>query len=206
MPNSIDFDLYLISDRTQVAANHTLYSTIEAALQGGVRAIQLREKDLSVDELRPLAEQLRQLTRQHNAKLLINRHLDLALEVDADGVHLGGDAPPADVARQQLGPTALIGVSTHSLTEIAQAAQQGADFVTFGPVYATPSKLPYGPPQGLAALTTACHNASLPVFALGGINNDRKQEVLNAGATGIALISAICASPNPAEAARKFLA
>lgn len=204
MPNPIDFNLYLITDRTQVATNHTLLSVIDSALQGGVRAIQLREKDLTAAELLPLAQELRNLTREYAAQLLINDRIDIALAVQADGVHLGEHSLPTDVVRQLAGPKMLIGVSTHSIADISRATEQGADFVTFGPVYATPSKTTFGPPQGLKALTDACQGSSLPVFALGGITLPRVAVVRQAGASGVALISAICASPDPRTAAEAF--
>jgi thiamine-phosphate pyrophosphorylase len=204
MPNPIDFNLYLITDRTQVATNHTLLSAVDSALQGGVKAIQLREKDLSAAALLPLALELRDLTRQYNARLLINDHIDVALAVQAEGVHLGEHSQPTDVVRQLIGPKLLIGVSTHNSADISRAAEQGADFVTFGPVYATPSKAAFGPPQGLKALAEACRGSSLPVFALGGITPPRTAEVRQAGASGVALISAICANPDPRTAAEAF--
>lgn len=204
MPNPINFDLYLITDRTQVATNHTLLSAIDSALQGGVKAIQLREKDLTAAELLPLAQELRNLTREYAAQLLINDRIDIALAVQADGVHLGEHSLPTDVVRQLVGPKLLIGVSTHNKADISRATEQGADFVTFGPVYATPSKAAFGPPQGFKALTEACRGSSLPVFALGGITPPRVAEVRQAGASGVALISAICASPDPRTAAEAF--
>ncbi len=204
MSNPIDFNLYLITDRTQVAAGHTLLSAIDSALQGGVKAIQLREKDLSAAELLPLARELRELTRKYDARLLINDRIDLALAVQADGVHLGEHSLPTDVVRKLVGPKRLIGVSTHSNADISRAIKLGADFVTFGPVYETPSKAVFGPPQGLQALTEACRDSSLPVFALGGITPTRVAEVRHAGASGVALISAILASPAPRSAAEAF--
>ncbi len=206
MLRSVDFTLYLITDRHQVAPGHTLLSAVEAALEGGVKAVQLREKDLAPDELRPLARDLRELTNHYRAKLLINHHFDLAGEINADGVHLGGQSQPTDHVRQIMGPDKLIGVSTHGLNEILLAARQGANFVTFGPVYATPSKASYGSPQGLNALAEACEISPLPVFALGGIKPEHSAEVLAAGASGIALISAIMASPSPETAAKAFKA
>lgn len=204
MSNPIDFNLYLITDRNQVASGHTLMSAIESALQGGVKAVQLREKDLSATELLPLAQELRALTRRYSALLLLNDHIDLALAVHADGVHLGGHSLATDIVREQAGPNLLIGVSTHSNTDILLAARQGADFVTFGPVYATPSKAAFGPPQGLEALSEACRISSLPVFALGGITPSRAAAVRQAGACGVALISAIIASADPRRAAERF--
>jgi thiamine-phosphate pyrophosphorylase len=205
MSNPIDFSLYLITDRTRVAAGHTLISAVEAALQGGVKTVQLREKDLPAAELLPLARQLRDLTRRYEARLLINDRIDLALAVQADGVHLGGHSLPADVARRLVGPDLLIGVSTHSCTDISRAAGLGADFVTFGPVYATPSKAAFDQPQGLQALAEACRGSALPVFALGGITPARAIEVMRVGAAGIALIAAILASPDPRSASAAFI-
>ncbi|MDT8442042.1 MAG: thiamine phosphate synthase [Desulfuromonadales bacterium] len=206
MPKSIDFSLYLITDRHQVAAGQSLVSAVDAALRGGVRAMQLREKDLPARELLPLAEELRVLTRRHHARLLINDRIDVALAVEADGVHLGEHSLPVATARKLLGPQRTIGVSTHSLADIAAATEGGADFVTFGPVFATPSKAAYGAPVGLAALRQACRQTALPVFALGGIKSGHRQVIAGTGAAGIALISAIIAAADPTTAARSFLA
>jgi len=204
MPAPIDFTLYLITDRHQVPPGRTLAGTIEAALRGGVRAVQLREKDLSAGELLPLAKELRAITRRYQAKLLVNDRIDVALAVDADGVHLGGHSLPASVARRLLGPERLIGVSTHHLDEIEVAARAGADFVTFGPVFATPSKAVYGPPVGLAALCAACTAGPLPVFALGGIHAGHLSQLQTSGIQGLAVISAIIAALNPEDAARSL--
>lgn len=204
MADSVDFSLYLITDRRQVPGGD-LFSAVRAALRGGVRAVQLREKDLSAGELLPLARDLRSLTREFGAKLLINDRIDLALAAEADGVHLGGHSLPVAEARALLGPTKLIGVSTHHLEEIAFAARDGADFVTFGPVWFTPSKAPYGAPVGLDALRQACAYAPLPVFALGGVNAANIPELLAAGCFRAACIGAILASPSPENAVRDLL-
>ncbi len=202
----LDFSLYLITDRHQLPAGRTLFETVEQALKGGVRAVQLREKDLSARELLELALPLRELTRRYQARLLVNDRIDVALAAEADGVHLGRQSLPVAAARRLLGAGRLLGVSTHAPEEIAAAREAGADFVTFGPVYFTPSKAGFGPPQGLERLREACRQASLPVFALGGIGADQAAEVLAEGAAGIAVISAILTAPSPAEAARRFLA
>jgi len=204
MSNPVDFDIYLITDRTRVAPGYTLLTALEAAMSGGVKAVQLRERDLPAAELLPLARKLRDLTRRYDARLLINDRIDLALAVQADGVHLGGHSMPADVVRRLTGPDILIGVSTHSVSDVQRATESGADFVTFGPVYATPSKTAFGPPQGLQALAEACLATSLPVFALGGITPQRRSETLQTGVAGVALISAILADPDPRQAAKAF--
>jgi thiamine-phosphate pyrophosphorylase len=204
MTKPIDFSLYLITDRQLVADGYTLLTAVKAALDAGVKAVQLREKDLCAAELLSLADELRNLTLQYDALLLINDRIDVALAADADGVHLGGHSLPIDQARKLLGSDRLIGVSTHSPEEVYQATIQGADFVTFGPVYETPSKAAYGSPQGLQSLTDVCHQSAIPVFALGGITSQRQQDVMQAGAHGVALISAILAASDPAAATYDF--
>lgn len=203
---SVDFNLYLITDRKQLPPGRSLVETVAAALEGGVRAVQLREKDLSAAELYPLARELRELTARYGARLLINDRLDVALAVEADGVHLGGHSLPVAAARKILGPEKLIGVSTHRPEEVPAVQRDGADFVTFGPVYFTPSKAAYGEPVGLGRLTEACTAAPLPVFALGGVILERLPELRTAGCHRVALISAILAAAGPAAAAAAILA
>lgn len=200
----IDFSLYLITDRHQYAAGFTLCSAVEAALRGGVRAVQLREKDLTPKELLLLARQLRTLTARYGAKLLVNDRVDIALAADADGVHLTEQSMDVTTARGLLGTTKLIGVSTHSLPRALRAAQDGADFITFSPVFHTPSKAAYGQPQGIERLREVCTAVTIPVFALGGISARKQTEVQQAGAAGIALISAIFAAADPAAATKGF--
>lgn len=195
--------LYLITDRQQ-AENGLLYS-VEQALKAGVKLVQLREKDLSLEQQKKLGWQLNLLCRRYGANLLINSNIDLAAELEAAGVHLGAGGASVKNARRQLGPRAFIGYSAHSLTEIVQAYEQGADFVTFSPVYFTPSKRQYGPPQGLEALSAVCHNSPLPVYALGGINSGNIAEVIKANAYGVALISAVFSAADPFRASQTLL-
>ena len=125
----------------------------------------------------------------------------MALAVEADGVHLRTDSLPTRVVRRVLGPRKLIGVSAHSLADVRRAADEGADFVTFGPVFETPSKTRYGPPLGLDALAEACRWSPIPVYALGGIGRDRIASALAAGARGVAMISAIMSQRDVRSAA-----
>ena len=192
----VDFVLYLITDRMQTAGR-SLPAVVAEALHGGLRAVQLREKDLSAGQLFELAVELRQLTREYGAKLLINDRIDVALAVAADGVHLGKAGLPVPEARRILGSERLIGYSAHNLDEARQAEHDGADFVTFGPVFATPSKAPYGEPLGLGPLAEVSRILTIPVFALGGVKISSVHEVMSSGARGVALISAIIADPNP---------
>jgi len=202
---SLDFDLYVVTDR-QLAGGRPLRLVVEAALRGGVRALQLREKDLSPRELYPLALEMRQLTQTYGARLLINDRVDVALAVDADGVHLTTTSLPASIARQVLGPGRLIGVSTHTLAEAQAAEENGADFVVFGPVFFTPSKAPYGEPVGLDALRAVRATVRLPILAIGGIKKVNLDQVLAAGADGIAVISAIISADDPTAASEDLLA
>ena len=201
----VDFRVYLITDRRQ-APGGDIVGAVADALDGGIRAVQLREKDLPGGELFRLAGRMRDLTARHGARLLVNDRVDVALAVGADGVHLGGGSIPASVARGLLGKEALIGCSTHGARELREAVAQGADFVTFGPVYPTPSKAAYGPPVGLSALAAACREAAVPVFALGGVKAENAGEVIGAGAFGIALISGIVAAADPRGAAAELVA
>lgn len=201
---SLDFSLYLITDRHQ-ARGGDLPAVVEEALAGGVRCVQLREKDLPPSELLALARHLREMTARHGALLLINDRIDVALAVGADGVHLGETALPADIARQLLGPERLIGVSCHDRQGALAAAEKGADFITFGPVYHTPSKAAYGKPVGIGRLADVARSLPIPVFALGGVKGEQIPELLAAGAAGIALISAVIAAEEPQEQTRLLI-
>jgi len=199
----LDFPLYFVTDRKQTGGR-SLVDVVHAALDGGVRAVQLREKDLEGGELYRLASELRTLTERYKVQLLINDRIDVAVAVEADGVQLGQNSFPVTTARQLLGSAKLIGVSTHTSAEIAAAA--GADFIVFGPVYFTPSKAAYGEPQGLERLRQAVTQSSVPVIAIGGIKKEHMAEVIATGAQGIGVITAISAASDPAHATRELLA
>jgi len=202
--NAVDFDLYLVTDRNQTGGRDLLW-VLEQALDGGVKAIQLREKDLSGRDLFSLAEKVCKLCQAYNAALFINDRIDVALAVDAAGVQLSQTSLPVVTTRALLGPQKIIGVSTHSLQEAREAEQNGADFVLFGPVYFTASKAAYGAPQGLAALKTIVDNISLPLYAIGGIKPENIESTKKLGVRGVALISAIVSAESPKEAAAKML-
>ncbi len=180
--------VYLVTDRRLV---DDIVRAVESALEGGVRLVQLREKDLSAKEILTLAKRLRAKTSESGAKLFINDRVDIALLSGADGVHLGQDSfSPVD-ARKILGEKMLIGVSAHSIKEAEAAEQEGADFITFGPVFHTPSKARYGEPVGAGLLKEACNRLKIPVYAIGGVKRENMKEAVAAGAGGVAVISAI---------------
>jgi thiamine-phosphate pyrophosphorylase len=199
-----DFDLYLVTDRKQTVGRDLLW-VLEQALEGGVKAIQLREKDLTGSALFDLAEKTRDLCSRYRAALFINERVDVALAVDADGVQLGKDSIPIEAARNLLGPLKLIGASVHARVEAQQAQRDGADFILFGPVYFTPSKAAYGAPQGLSSLKEVVENISVPVYAIGGIKPENIVEAAQTGIRGVALISAILGSHDPMEATATIL-
>ena len=181
--------VYLISDLKRVGKDRFLH-TIEEALQGGVRALQIREKDLSPKELLALALEVKALTQRYNAKLFINDRADIAVMAGVDGVHLTEASVQAGEIKNKF-PDLIVGVSTHSIEGARLAETQGADFITFSPIYETPSKTSYGPPQVLDPLRQVTQSVRLPVLALGGINLHRVPECLEHGALGVAVISDI---------------
>ena len=204
MNTRLGFSLYLVTDRSALPAT-SLQDVVESCLAAGLKAVQLREKDMAVRDLLGLAHTLRDSTRRHGAKLLINDRADVALAVGADGVQRAGTSLPVSALRAISPPGFLIGASVHAVDEARAAESAGADFLLFGPVYDTPSKRQYGPPQGLAALGQVSSAVSLPVFGVGGVTPGRVAEVMRTGAAGVAVIGAILAAERPADAVKAFL-
>lgn len=189
--------VHLVTDRRLVP---DLAARAQAALAGiapGRVAIQLREKDLGGRALLALARALVVVCRARGQLLLVNDRLDVALAAGADGVHLPSAGIPAAEARRLLGPAALVGVSCHSAADVTRARDGGASYATFGPIHDTPSKRPYGPPVGLAALRSASA-LGLPLVALGGMDAARTPEALAAGAAGVAVLRAWLVGEDPA--------
>ena len=200
---AVDFKLYLITDRKQTKM--PLPDVVRLALEGGVKAIQLREKDLPVRDLLQLARELRILTRDFGARLFINDRVDVALAVEADGVHLGQQSMPPEAAKKVAGGRLMIGVSVHTIEEAKVAETGGADFITFGPVFSTPSKAEFGSPVGLDGLKTVKKFVRIPILGLGGVKSGNIKQVLNYGADGISMISAIFSAEDIRKAAETVL-
>lgn len=198
----VDFRLYLVTDRHQTAGR-PLMSVLGRAVRAGVRAVQLRERDLPIRELRVLAMALQR--ELPDVRLFINDRVDLALALCAQGVHLRESSLPAGVVRGLLQPSQLLGLSVHSLDGVMAAEQQGADFVVLGPIYETPSKRVYGPPIGLSILEQAGRKVRVPIFAIGGITATRAREVRRAGAFGVAVLSSILSAMNIERATEDLL-
>lgn len=179
------FRLLAISERKSLPGGD-LTAWLRALAEAGVDGVQIREKDLDDRALLALTRAARGILPSGTA-LLVNGRLDVALAGGAEGVHLPVDGVPLAPLRERFGSTVLQGRSTHSLEEVERAVRDGADYVTFGPVYATPSKMAYGPPVGLESLARAAR-LGIPVYALGGVTLARFSDVAAAGAAGVAAI------------------
>jgi thiamine-phosphate pyrophosphorylase len=196
--------LTLVTDRSQTRGRD-LTAAVAECLAAGLPAVQVREKDLGAAELAALCRRLRDLTRDRGARLIVNDRVDVALAVAADGVQRTHASLPVDHIRNIAGKRLAIGASVHSLEDAVDAEVRGADGLVFGPVYDTPSKRRWGPPQGLDRLSKVAAAVRIPVIAIGGITPERVVAVRHAGAAGVAAIAAILDTDAPGEATRRFL-
>jgi thiamine-phosphate pyrophosphorylase len=199
-----DYRLYLITDHHQTGGR-PLTEVVRQALEGGVTSVQLREKEFSGAALYHLALELRSLTSLFGASLIINDRVDIAVASGADGVHVGINSMPVAAVRRTMGLGKIIGYSAHGIDEALQAQADGADFVTFGPVYPTPSKAAYGEPCGVKKLAETVSALNIPVIGLGGISSAAIAEIMSAGVAGVAVISAILSAADPCAAAANLL-
>lgn len=184
-----NFRYYLITSR-KACAPRPLREVVQEACEAGIKAVQLREKDPSGKALCDLAHQIREVTARFDVRLFINGRPDVAQVVAADGVHCPEEGFPPSAVRQYW-PQFSIGASVHSLEAAKKAEKEGTDFLLFGPVFFTPSKEEYGKPQGTDRLEKVCEGTSVPVFAVGGVTPAKVAECLQAGAYGVAGISAL---------------
>jgi len=191
MKGNIDFTLYLITDDGYLAGRDWIKS-LEDAIKGGVTVIQYRSKGSgkTAKEMYEELLKLRELTKKYNIPLIVNDRVDLALAVDADGVHIGQDDLPPSVVRKILGEDKIIGISTHSIEEVEKANNEPVDYIAFGSIFRTPTKeKPIV--VGVEQLKEAVRKAKKPLIAIGGIMPYNVHEVIKAGADGVAVISAI---------------
>jgi len=203
MKYKIDYSLYLVTDR-DVLKGRDLILSVEAAILGGVTLIQLREKDISSLEFYDIAVKVKELTDKYSIPLIINDRVDVAIAIDAAGVHLGQSDFPCDVARKIMGTNKIVGISTGTLAEAILAEKQGADYVGVGAVFPTGTKLD-AEVVSINVLKDIKQAIKIPVVAIGGINEKNYNLLKNTGIDGIAIISAILGKDNIKEAAEVFL-
>ena len=194
--------LCLITQRSY-AREWTLPALIEAAVNGGVNMVQLRERDLSRDDMLALAHQARRAI-QGRALLLVNQQIEVALACGADGVQLGEEAMSVESVRERVGDQLLIGRSVHSVESAQSAEERGADFLIVGTVFPTASK-PGVAPAGLGLLSRIAGAVTIPFLAIGGVNRGNVAQAMEHGSSGAAVISAILGAADPGQAARDII-
>ena len=204
MKNNIDYSLYLVTDR-DVLVDTDIYTDVEEAIKGGVTLVQIREKSIGTLEFYNLAVKIKSITDKYKIPLIINDRLDIAQAIDAAGVHLGQSDMPADIARCILGNNKIIGVSTTTLEEAQKAERQGADYVGVGAMFPTTTK------DDASAVSIEClkeikEGISIPVVAIGGINEKNVALLKPANIDGIAVVSAILTKKSVKIAAEKLVA
>ena len=200
----LDLRVYVITANVpQLGRTHE--DVAMAALAGGARVIQLRDKEIADEDFTAIAHRLQQLTRKCNARLIINDRVEVALAIGADGVHVGQHDLPLAEVKARARPGMVVGVSATNYAEAAQLAGSGADYLGVGPIFATPSKTDATPPIGLDELARICRGSTIPVVAIGGIAAANLPSIIAAGAAGAAVISAVSSVPDMTAATAALL-
>ncbi|MCX5846559.1 MAG: thiamine phosphate synthase [Deltaproteobacteria bacterium] len=195
--------VYLVTDRT-LCGNKSLEDVVLQALRGGVMCVQLREKDVSTRFFVEEARKIKALTAQFRAPLIINDRLDVALAVKVDGVHIGQEDMPYAEARNLMGPQAIIGLSVETWDDVVQAEELDVDYLGVSPIFETPTKTDTKGSWGLEGLARIKAYSRHPLVAIGGLNASNAADAVMAGADGIAVVSAICAAPDPLHASQEL--
>lgn len=199
---TFDSTLYLVTDSTGLTAEDFL-SRVEGALRGGVTLLQIREKERSTREYLQLARQVHNLTKRYNVPLLVDDRVDIALAMDAEGVHVGQSDLPVDLARKLLGPDKIVGATAKTVPQALEAWEQGADYLGVGAIYPTTTKVVTirTSPETLADI---CRAVPIPVNAIGGLTARNLDILKNIPVAGICVVSAIMKAPDPEDAARQL--
>ena len=198
-----DWRLYLVTDRG-LARGRPIAWVVEAAVRGGVTAVQLREKNCGKGDFVQLARELKKLLAPHQVPLIVNDRVDIALEIGADGVHIGQQDMEPERARRLLGPDAIIGLSIETIEQARATASLDVDYLGVGPVFATATKTDAAPPLGAAALAQVREISRHAIVAIGGIGLENAGQAIDCGADGVAIVSAICAADDPERTAREL--
>jgi thiamine-phosphate pyrophosphorylase len=198
-------NLYLVTNSDKFESDDEFLDAIASALEGGVNILQLREKAMPANKILELGKKIKQLCLQYDVTFIVNDRVDMAIALEADGVHLGQDDLDVKSARDILGANSIIGVSTHAPEQALKAVADGADYIGVGPVFATPTK-EGRTPVGLEYVKWASENIEIPAFAIGGIDEENCEQVFSAGLKKIAVVRAIINAKSPQKAAERFLA
>ena len=200
--NKIDLSLYLVTDNSD--NEEKFLNTIEEAIQGGVTLVQIREKTADTLDFYNLALKVKEITTKYNIPLIINDRVDVALAIDADGVHVGQSDMPCEVTRKLIGPDKILGVSAATIDEAKKAESDGADYIGTGAVFPTSTK-DDAPSVTKQELKEIVESINIPVVAIGGINLKNVSELLDTGIAGLSVISAIMSSDNPKKSSQELL-
>jgi thiamine-phosphate pyrophosphorylase len=200
--NNIDLSLYLVTDNSE--DEKKFLKTIEEAINGGVSVVQIREKTADTLEFYNLALKVKEITTKYNVPLIINDRVDIALAIDADGVHVGQSDMPCDVTRKLIGENKILGVSAATIDEAKKAEKDGADYIGTGAVFPTSTK-DDAPNITKKDLKDIVDSINIPVVAIGGITIENANELKNTGISGLSVVSAIMSADNPKEASEKLL-
>ena len=203
MPKLKNFGLYFITDST--LTKKSVIEDVKSAIKGGVKIIQYREKNASTKHMLEEANEIKKLCKKYNVIFIINDRIDIKLAVDADGIHLGQDDMPYEIARKLLGKNKIIGVTTHNVEESVQAEKMGADYVGLSPIFSTNTKPDAGKACGTEMIKKVRKHVKIPIVAIGGISESNISQVLRAGAMNIAIISAILAKDDVEKAVKNFI-
>lgn len=198
-----DKKLYLVTNSDKFSTEDEFLDAVASALQGGVDILQLREKNMPAKKILELGKKIKQLCSEYGAIFIVNDRIDIAAILDADGVHLGQDDLDIKSARDILGNDKIVGISTHAPEQALKAVEDGADYIGVGPVFATPTK-EGRIPVGLDYVKWSSENIDIPTFAIGGIDEENVEEVINAGAKRVAVVRAIINAKSPQKAAENF--
>jgi len=205
MKTPLDLSVYLLTDPA-MCARRGLVETVLAAVRGGATVVQLRDKEAPDDQLIDQGRRLKQALAGRGVPLIVNDRIEVAAAIGADGVHVGQSDAAARVARAVLGPDAFVGLSIQSVAHARAVDPASVDHVGVGPVFATATKPDHAQPLGIDGLARVCAASPVPAVAIGGLGLAHVQAVLEAGAAGLALVSALCAAADPEQAARDFAA
>ena len=199
---NLDLSLYLVTDKSEDIEK--FLKTIEEAIKGGVSLVQIREKTAETIDFYNLALKVKKITEKYNVPLIINDRVDVALAIDADGVHVGQSDMPCDITRKLVGPNKIVGVSAATITEAIKAEKDGADYIGTGAIFPTSTK-DNAPKITKKDLKEIADSINIPVVAIGGITADNAYELHDTGIKGLSVVSAIMNSNNPKKSAEKLL-